>query len=350
MALLHRRQYALVGWTALAGAGIGVGYTLVVAGDGFGWDSFLRATLIGSAIAGLMIYAELVERTTPFLAALRRLPFAAFLLVRLLLRLAAIVAIMLAMRLLIPIDDAPFGTGLAVDVAFALVVAALISLGFEIDRLLGQGNLWRLLIGRYHTPRIEDRAFLVLDLENSTEIATRIGPERFLALLDHLVAVMSPAFVAHRGEIYRYVGDATIVSWKLTTAVEDARILRCLADAVGRLAAAREGCERRFGVAPAGRAALHAGPVAVGEVGDVKREITFLGDTLNTVAKMEKFASERGLRSVISADLLARLTLPPGFATAPAGTLDLPGHPQGLMLSTLEFRPEPPRRRRFGRF
>jgi adenylate cyclase len=345
MALLHRSQYAVVGWTALAGAGIGIGYTLVLVGDDFGWDTFMRATLIGSAIAGLMIYAEMVERSTPILAALRRLPFAAFLLVRTLLRLAAIVAIMLTVRVLIPIDDAPFGTGLTVDAAFSLVVATLISLGFEIDRLLGQGNLWRLLIGRYHTPRIEERAFLMLDLEDSTAIAAKIGPERVLALLDHLVAVMSPAFVAHRGEIYRYVGDATIVSWPLATAVEDARILRCLAEAVGRLVSEREVCVRRFGVAPSGRAALHAGPVAVGELGDIKREITFLGDTLNVVAKMEKFAAERGLRGVISGDLLNRLVLPPDFAARAAGTLDLPGHEPGLPVLTLDFRPTLPRRR-----
>lgn len=345
MALLHRRQHALVAWTALAGAGIGVGYTLVLLGDEFGWDSFARATLIGGPIAGLLIYAELVERSTPFLAALRRLPFAAFALVRLVLRLVAILAIMLTVRVLLPIEDAPFGAGLTIDVVFALVVATLISLGFEIDRLLGQGNLWRLLIGRYHTPRIEERAFLVLDLEDSTAIAAQIGPERFLALLDHLVGVMSPAFVAHRGEIYRYVGDATIVSWKLATAIEEARILRCLAEAVGRLTAAREGCVRRFGVAPSGRAALHAGPVAVGELGDVKREITFLGDTLNVVSKMEKFAAERGLRGVISGDLLNRLVLPPEFAVRDVGTLDLPGRAEGVPMLTLDFRPVVPRRR-----
>jgi adenylate cyclase len=345
MARLHRRQYALVGWTALAGAAIGVGYTLVLLGVDFAWDSFARATLIGGAIAGLLIYAELVERSTPFLAALRRLPFAAFALLRLLLRLVAIVAIMLTVRVLLPIEDAPFGAGLTIDVVFALVVATLISVGFEIDRLLGQGNLWRLLIGRYHTPRIEERAFLVLDLEDSTAIATRIGPARFLALLDHLVAVMSPAYVAHRGEIYRYIGDATIVSWKLATAVEDARILVCLAEAAGRLMAARAACEQRFGVAPFGRVALHAGPVAVGEVGDVKREITFLGDTLNVVAKMEKFAAERGLRGVISADLLDRLTLPPEFEVREAGTLELPGRAEGLRIFALDFRPKAQRPR-----
>jgi adenylate cyclase len=343
MPSLHPLQYRIVGGTAVVGAGIGIGYALVR--FGFGWDTMARATLIGSAIAGLMVFAELTERVNPFLAALRRLPFALFLLVRMALRLAAILAIMLTVRAAIPIDDSPFAEGIVFDAVFALVVATLISLVFEIDRLLGQGTLLRLLIGRYHTPRIEERAFLVLDLEGSTAIAAAIGPARFLALLDHLVGVLSPAFVAHRGEVYRYVGDATIVSWPLSVATEDARILRCLADAVGRLVAAREACERRFGVAPHGRASLHAGPVAVGELGDVKREITFLGDTLNVVAKMEKFAAERGLRGVISEDLLARLTLPPEFAAADAGTFDLPGRAQGLRLFALDFRPVLPRRR-----
>jgi adenylate cyclase len=91
--------------------------------------------------------------------------------------------------------------------------------------------------------------------------------------------------------------------------------------------------------------ALHAGPVAVGEVGDVKREITFLGDTLNVVAKMEKFAAERGLRGVISADLLDRLTLPPEFEVREAGTLELPGRAEGLRIFALDFRPKAQRPR-----
>ena len=343
MPLLHRSQYRIVAGVALAGAAIGVGYAL--ARFDFGWDTMARASIIGAAIAGLMIFVELSERANPFLAALRRLPFAAYLLLRLLLRLAAIVAIMLVVRVLIPITDAPFGEGLVLDAAFALVVAALISLVFEIDRLLGPGTLWRLLIGRYHTPRIEERAFLVLDLQGSTGIAAQIGPERFLALLDHLTALVSPAFVAHRAEVYRYVGDATIVSWPIAVATEDARILRCLAEVVGRLVAAREACERRFGVAPFGRASLHAGPVAVGEIGDVKREITFLGDTLNAVSKMEKFAADRGLRGVISEDLLRRLTLPADFTATDVGIFDLPGRTSGLRRFTLDFRPVLPRRR-----
>jgi adenylate cyclase len=348
MTLLHPRQYWIVAGVALVGAAIGVGYVLVR--FQFAWDTIARGVIIGALISGTMVFAELAERVNPFLAALRRLPFALFLLVRMALRLLVIVGIMLAIRLLIPLDDAPFAEGLVFDAIFALGVSILISLVFEIDRLLGPGTLWRLLTGGYHTPRIEHRAFLFLDLEGSTAIAARIGPERFLALLDHLTRIVSPAFLAHRGEIYRYVGDAIIVSWPVEAAVRDARILRCLGDAVGRLLAAREDCQARFGVAPFGRAALHAGPVAVGEVGEVKREITFLGDTLNAVAKMEKFAGERQLRTVLSEDLLARLDLPPGFAVTPVGALELPGRERPLGLYALDFRPVVPAARRRGRF
>jgi adenylate cyclase len=46
----------------------------------------------------------------------------------------------------------------------------------------------------------------------------------------------------------------------------------------------------RFGskvcIAPQVRASLHCGPVVVGEMGSVKKEIALLGDTLNTAARL----------------------------------------------------------------
>jgi adenylate cyclase len=44
---------------------------------------------------------------------------------------------------------------------------------------------------------------------------------------------------------------------------------------------------RRFGAAPSLRAGIHAGPLIIGEMGDVKREIVTLGDTMNTASRVE---------------------------------------------------------------
>jgi len=246
---------------------------------------------------------------------------------------------LLLVRLLLPIDQVPLFGELLGDIAFSLLVSMALVLAFELDRLLGPGMIWRLLTGRYHTPRIEERAFLLLDIVGSTAIAERIGPARFLALLDFLISELTPALVAHRAEIYRYVGDAILVTWPLEIAVEDARCVRCLADVGTRLGELQPECRRRFDVAVVGRAALHAGPVAVGEIGELKREITMLGDTLNTASKLEKIAGELGRGAVISRDLLDRMALPAGMHAEPLGLVAVPGRSQRMELFALQLWP-----------
>ena len=340
--MIHPRQASIVAGFALLGAVIGVAIVLALAGPA--WPALLRVGVVGALVGAVVAMAEMAERSSAFLARLRALPFAAFLAAKAALQLVVIVAAMAVARWLVPVDLVPLGETLAGGLPVALLAALAIAFCFEVDRLLGPGTLWRLAIGRYHAPRIEERAFLLLDLAGSTAIARQIGPERFLALLDHLLAAMSPAFLAHRAEVYRYVGDGIIVSWPLAEAVEDARILRCLEDAVRRMVAERPRVAARFGVAPVGRAALHCGPVAVGAVGDAKREIAFLGDTLNTAAKMEKAAGERGLSSVASRDLLDRLRLPPGFVARPLGPVELGGGGRPVELLELVLPPASPPR------
>jgi len=44
---------------------------------------------------------------------------------------------------------------------------------------------------------------------------------------------------------------------------------------------------KRFGIVPSFKAAIHCGPVIRGEVGDIKSEIVFSGDVLNTTSRIE---------------------------------------------------------------
>lgn len=333
--MLHPRQVPVVAGFALLGAAVGV--AMVVALAGLLWPVLLRAGVVGALVGAVVAIAEMAERSSALLARLRALPFAAFLAAKAALHLVVIVAAMAVARALVPVDLVPLGDALAGGLPVALLAALAIAFCFEVDRLLGQGMLWRLATGRYHAPRIEERAFLILDLAGSTAVAQQIGPEKFLALLDHLLAAMSPVFVAHRAEVYRYVGDGIILSWPLADAIEDARILRCLDAAVRRMVAERPRVAARFGVAPAGRAALHCGPIAVGAIGDARREIAFLGDTLNIAAKIEKAAGERGLSGVASRDLVERLRLPPGFGARPLGPVELPGSARPVELYAIDL-------------
>jgi class 3 adenylate cyclase len=109
-----------------------------------------------------------------------------------------------------------------------------------------------------------------------------------------------------------------IVTWPAEAGSRGGPIRAALA-AAARLAGDAGIYEARFGLCPRFRAALHCGPVVSGEMGDLKQEIVFLGDALNTAARIEEACSDRGEDLLLSAALLARVPPPPGFrAVRPA--------------------------------
>jgi adenylate cyclase len=80
--------------------------------------------------------------------------------------------------------------------------------------------------------------------------------------------------------------------------------------------------------------------VVTGEMGSVKKEIVFLGDTVNTAARIQDLCRQTGDRVLASADLIDRLELPPGVAKRSLGDLRLRGKGAGLELYALTEAPK----------
>ena len=82
---------------------------------------------------------------------------------------------------------------------------------------------------------------------------------------------------------------------------------------------------RDFGVVPRFRGGLHGGVVTAGELGDLRQQIVFVGDIMNTAARLEEYAKRTGLDLVVSGGLLERIALPTGVEATRCGELTLRG-------------------------
>jgi len=71
-------------------------------------------------------------------------------------------------------------------------------------------------------------------------------------------------------------------------------------------------------------------------MGSVKREIVFLGDTVNTAARIQEFCGRTGDRVLASATLVDLLELPAGITKRPLGDLRLRGKESQIVLYALE--------------
>ncbi len=84
----------------------------------------------------------------------------------------------------------------------------------EVTDKYGPGGFWSMMRGEYHQPKIETRIFIFLDINDATSIAEQIGHERYFLLLRDFFSDITQPVLANGGEIYQYVGDEVVLSWK----------------------------------------------------------------------------------------------------------------------------------------
>jgi adenylate cyclase len=102
------------------------------------------------------------------------------------------------------------------------------------------------------------------------------------------------------------------------------------------MTATRPDVLHRYGVAPDFRAGLHLGPVVAGEIGGFKREITYLGDAMNTAARIEQACRDTGHPLLVSKPLLDRAALPPDLVAKSIGAQLMRGKAERLELFAIE--------------
>jgi adenylate cyclase len=208
---------------------------------------------------------------------------------------------------------------------YFVVVAGAWVFVMQMNRMIGTNALRYFVGGRYHQPTAEERIFLFLDLEQSTTLAERLGSARYFELLRRFVDDLSDPIVASGGEIYQYAGDEVVVTWRLADGVRGANCVRCFFWSREAMTREADRYEREFGTVPRFRGGLHGGTVTAGELGDLRRQIAYVGDILNTAARLEEYAKRRALDLVVSGSLLERLELPPGIDARLCGELELRG-------------------------
>jgi adenylate cyclase len=186
---------------------------------------------------------------------------------------------------------------------FATSVSLLINFSVQVNNLLGKGVLFNYIMGKYHKPVVEERIFMFLDLESSTTIAEKIGPIAYHRFMNSYFFDINDPIVESKGEIYQYVGDEVVISWKKKKGIKNANCIECFFRICRRIDSLHEPYVKEFGMVPGFKAGIHIGEAVVGEVGDSKKEIVFHGDVLNTTSRIQAQAKSLNKPLLISEDL-----------------------------------------------
>ncbi len=214
-------------------------------------------------------------------------------------------------------------------------VVGLTQMTLMINDKFGHGLLWSMIHGKYHLPRTEDRIFMFLDLKGSTSIAEKLGNEKYHELLKDLFAHITDPILDNRGEIYQYVGDEVVISWRLNIGLEENNCINCFFDIKQKLETKKEKYITKFGIVPEFKAGIHYGKVIAGEIGIIKRDITYSGDVLNTAARIQSKCNEFNVDLLTTKSLIDKLAYSDIYTAVSLGSIPLRGKSEEIELCTM---------------
>jgi adenylate cyclase len=205
----------------------------------------------------------------------------------------------------------------------------------QLDRLLGPGVLLGYVTGRYHRPLRELRIFMFLDLKGSTTLADKMNVDCYSNFLHSYFTAMSDPILKTGAEIYKYVGDEIILTWKMRRGLEEDSCIRLFFLIEDQIHAHRDYFLKAFGVVPEFKAGVHAGEVITAQMGELKSEIVYNGDVLNTTSRIQALCNQLGQKLLVSAELMESLSLGSEYKVLELGPLSLRGKSEAMELCSV---------------
>lgn len=190
-----------------------------------------------------------------------------------------------------------FFWSLLVYIAF---MAAVISFINQMNNMFGPGIVIPLIMGRYRRPKEEERFFMFLDLKSSVNHAEDLGHLEYSALIRDCFMDLNKVLIRNNAEIYQYVGDEAVITWPADEGIRKMACLSLFFDFENELNRKHNYYTEHYGLIPEFKAGLHFGTITAVEVGQIKREIAYHGDTINTAARIAGICNQYGKLFLIS--------------------------------------------------
>ncbi len=194
---------------------------------------------------------------------------------------------------------------------------------------IGRGNFNNWFFGMLNKPREEERIFMFIDLKSSTTIAEKLLHKKFSHLIQDVFNDMA-VVDNYGGEIYNYIGDGAIISWTLKKGLKRGNFIKAFYAFAHVLNKRKRYYQRKYKLEPKFKAGVHVGKVMVLQVGQIKRDISYNGDTMNTAARIESKCNEFKQNLLISGDLYDLIDDKKAFRYKNVGNIQLRGKKRGV--------------------
>jgi adenylate cyclase len=207
----------------------------------------------------------------------------------------------------------------------------------QVNNKYGPGVLVPLLLGRYRTPKEQERIFMFMDLKSSTTTAERLGHLKYSSFIRDCFADINEVLYPFCAQVYQYVGDEIVVMWPASEGMRDHCCIRFYFAVKKQFQDRSAHYLANYGFLPVFKAGLHMGKVTAVEIGEVKKDIAYHGDTLNISARIQSVCNEYERDFLVSEYLIQKIGIDQSMKVEHLGMVLLKGKTEKVgILSVVE--------------
>ncbi len=148
---------------------------------------------------------------------------------------------------------------------------------------------------------------MFLDLTSSSTYAEKLGHIKYSRLIQDCFFDLTEVVNKYNVQIYQYVGDEVVLTWQKDNGIENNKCLKTFFAFQQAIKEKSIYYEKEYGLVPEFKAGLNFGFVTIAEVGEMKRELAYHGDAINTASHIRSVCGKHNKKLLISADLLSLL-------------------------------------------
>ena len=347
----EQKRYArTIQWLLLAAFIVSPLYTILV--DGFGsWIPFINGAILAPSIVLIFGFFEFVV----FSGKVRKKSFHVLLTLRIS---AYFISITLCVLLVMILSrmfrfDISFQGVLESEefkyylnygdfkalIMYIFVIVLLANFVLQMDRKMGQGVLKGFLTGRFSSPKEINVFILFLKLQHASDYIKVLGDQKFLQFFNEVIFDITNTIIFNKGNISSYDDDEILIIWEPKEGILDAQVMRTYFEIHEDIDLHKIRYFEKYGAVPRFTGAVHYGEVICGEIGEVKSEIRYSGETMNTAHRILELAC-REETLVISEAALELLRLPVVFESYSLGENELRGRDRPVRLFGVKAKTE----------
>ncbi len=245
----------------------------------------------------------------------------------------------------IPWNETSWRSLFLILVIYYFFMTLIISFINQVNKKYGPGILVPLLLGRYRNPREENRIFMFMDLKSSTAAAEELGHLKYSAFIRDCFSDINEVLYPYRAQVYQYVGDEIVVTWPEREGLKDHFCIAVNFARKKQFQMREEHHMANYGFLPDFKAGAHTGSVSAVEIGEVKRDIAYHGDTLNTASRIQSVCNEYKKSFLVSEVLLRKVGRHPSMKTQELGMILLKGKSTTVGVVCIEWSGTTPKTR-----